>query len=156
MTKELRPGDRAPSFKIPTDAGSEISNVELKGKPFVVYFYPKDDTSGCTKEAISFTKEKKKFDSIGVKIIGISKDSVVSHEKFKKKHKLGITLASDSDVKVAQAFGVWVEKSLYGRSYMGMERATFLIDGNGVVKHVWRKVKVPGHADAVLEAACAL
>ncbi|HWE06956.1 MAG TPA: thioredoxin-dependent thiol peroxidase [Rhizomicrobium sp.] len=153
MTKELRPGDRAPSFKLPTDSGSEISTAQLKGKPFIVYFYPRDDTSGCTKEAISFSEEKRKFDSLGVEIIGISKDTAASHEKFKKKHKLGITLASDSEIKVAQAYGVWVEKSLYGRRYMGMDRATFLMDAKGVIKQIWRKVKVPGHVAAVLEAA---
>jgi peroxiredoxin Q/BCP len=153
MTKELRPGDRAPPFKLPADGGSEISTAQLKGKPFIVYFYPKDDTSGCTKEAISFTEEKRKFDSLGVEIIGISKDTAASHEKFKKKYKLGITLGSDSEIKVAQAYGVWVEKSLYGRRYMGMERATFLIDAKGVIKQIWRKVRVPGHVAAVLEAA---
>jgi len=153
MTKELRLGDRAPPFKLPTDCGSEISTAQLKGKPFIVYFYPKDDTSGCTKEAISFTEEKRKFDSLGVEIIGISKDTAASHEKFKKKYKLGITLGSDSEIKVAQAYGVWVEKSLYGRRYMGMERATFLIDAKGVIKQIWRKVRVPGHVAAVLEAA---
>ena len=153
MTKELRLGDRAPPFKLPTDGGSEISTAQLKGKPFIVYFYPKDDTSGCTKEAISFTEEKRKFDSLGVEIIGISKDTAASHEKFKKKYKLGITLGSDSEIKVAQAYGVWVEKTLYGRRYMGMERATFLIDAKGVIKQIWRKVRVPGHVAAVLEAA---
>jgi peroxiredoxin Q/BCP len=156
MTKELRPGDRAPPFKLSADGGSEISTAKLKGKPFIVYFYPRDDTSGCTKEAISFTDEKRKFDTLGVEIIGISKDTVASHEKFKKKYKLGITLASDSEIKVAQAYGVWVEKSLYGRRYMGMDRATFLIDAKGVIKQIWRKVKVPGHVAAVLDAARAL
>jgi len=152
VTKDLKPGDRAPSFRIETDDRGEISTAKLKGKPFVLYFYPKDDTSGCTKEAIAFTEDKKKFDAVGATVIGVSKDSVSSHKKFRDKHKLGIVLGSDPEVETAQAYGTWMEKSMYGRRYMGMERATFLVDEKGTIRHIWRKVKVPGHATAVLEA----
>jgi peroxiredoxin Q/BCP len=152
MDNELQPGDRAPAFRLETDDGAEISSARLKGQPFVLYFYPKDDTSGCTKEAIAFSQDKKKFDSLGAIVIGVSKDNIASHKKFKQKHKLGIVLASDHDLTAAQAYRVWVEKSMYGRRYMGMERATFLVDKTGVILAVWRKVKVPGHAAAVLQA----
>ena len=118
----------------------------------MLYFYPKDDTSGCTSEAIAFSQDKKKFDSLGATVIGVSKDDIASHRKFRDKHKLGIVLASDPELAAAEAYGVWVEKSMYGRRYMGMERATFLVDKTGVIRAVWRKVKVPGHAAAVLEA----
>jgi peroxiredoxin Q/BCP len=149
-------GERAPAFKLATDTDGEISNVSLKGKPYVLYFYPKDNTSGCTKEAIAFSTLKKKFDSLGVRVIGVSKDSLASHEKFRRKHDLAILLGADTEIAAAEAFGVWGEKTLYGRRYMGMERATFLIDAKGVVRQVWRKVKVPGHAEAVLDAVRAL
>ena len=119
----------------------------------MLYFYPKDDTSGCTREAVDFTAAAAKFAKLGVPVIGVSKDSIASHEKFRKKHKLKITLASDPDIKTAQDWGVWVEKSLYGRKYMGMERATFLVDAKGVIAQAWHKVKVPGHVEAVLAAA---
>ena len=154
--KELGPGDRVPAFKLATDGGGEISSAALKGKPYVLYFYPKDDTSGCTKEAIDFSAAKRKFDAAGVAVVGVSKDSVASHDKFKTKHKLKITLASDPEIKTAEAYGVWVQKSLYGRKYMGMDRATYLIDGKGVIRQIWRKVRVPGHVEAVLNAAKAL
>ena len=153
MAKELAPGDKAPAFKLETDGGGEISSAALKGKPFVLYFYPKDDTSGCTKEAIAFTENKRKFDAAGIAVIGVSKDSAASHDKFKSKYKLKITLGADPETKTASAYGVWVEKSMYGRKYMGMERATFLVDDKGVIRQVWRKVKVPGHAEDVLAAA---
>lgn len=152
MKNELRPGDRTPAFQLETDDGGEVSSASLKGKPFVLYFYPKDDTSGCTKEAIAFSAEKKKFDSLGATIVGVSKDNVSSHRKFREKHRLGIVLASDNELKAADAFGTWVEKSMYGRRYMGMDRATFLVDEKGVIRQVWRRVKVPGHAKAVLQA----
>jgi peroxiredoxin Q/BCP len=152
MTKELGPGDRAPAFRLETDDGGEISSAKLKGKPFVLYFYPKDDTSGCTKEAIAFTQDKKRFDRVGATVIGVSKDSVSSHRKFREKHGLGIVLGSDQELETAQAYGTWVEKSMYGRRYMGMERSTFLVDEKGVIRRIWRKVKVPGHATAVFEA----
>jgi thioredoxin-dependent peroxiredoxin len=153
MEKALAPGDRAPTFKFQTDDRGEISTASLKGTPFVLYFYPKDDTSGCTKEAIGFSEAKKKFESTGVTVIGVSKDSLESHKKFRTKHKLKITLASDPEIETAESYGVWGEKTLYGRKYMGMERATFLVDGKGVIRQIWRKVKVPGHVEAVLAAA---
>jgi peroxiredoxin Q/BCP len=150
---ELSAGDKAPAFKIETDGGEAISSSGLKGAPYLVYFYPKDDTSGCTKEAIDFSQNLKKFDKLGVTVLGVSKDSVESHAKFRKKHKLKIALGSDPATKMANDWGVWGEKTLYGRKYMGMERATFLVDGKGVIKQAWRKVKVPGHVEAVLKAA---
>jgi peroxiredoxin Q/BCP len=149
-------GDRAPSFKIMTDDGEAVSSSTLKGAPYIVYFYPKDDTSGCIKEAIAFSDNLKKFEKAGVKVIGVSKDSVESHAKFRKKHKLKLTLGSDPDIRMAQDWGVWGEKTLYGRKYMGMERATFLIDAKGIVVEAWHKVKVPGHVEAVLERAKSL
>jgi peroxiredoxin Q/BCP len=152
MAKDLAHGDRAPSFKLLTDEG-EISTTKLKSKPFVLYFYPKDDTSGCTKEAIAFSENKKKFSALGIEVIGISKDSVASHEKFRAKHKLKIMLGSDPDIETAQAYGIWIQKSLYGRTYMGMDRATFLVDAKGIIRQIWRKVRVPGHVEAVLAAA---
>lgn len=149
----LAAGDKAPSFKIATDTGETLSAAGLKGQPYVVYFYPKDDTSGCTKEAIGFSESLKKFEKLGVTVIGVSKDSVESHAKFRRKHKLKVALGADPDLKMAQAWGVWGEKTLYGRKYMGMERATFLVNAKGVIAQAWRKVKVPGHVEAVLEAA---
>jgi thioredoxin-dependent peroxiredoxin len=156
MSDELAPGGRAPAFKMATDGGGEISSSVLKGKPYILYFYPKDDTSGCTKEAIGFSQAKKKFDSAGCAIVGVSKDNAASHDRFKAKYKLKIALASDPEIATAKAYGVWVEKSLYGRKYMGMERATFLVDAKGVIRQVWHKVKVAGHVEAVLAAAKAL
>lgn len=153
---ELKVGDKAPTFALATDNEGKVSLASLKGAPFVLYFYPKDDTSGCTAEAIGFTEAQKKFASLGVKVIGVSKDSVGSHEKFRAKHKLKLTLGSDPETTVANAYGVWVEKSMYGRKYMGMDRATFLVDGKGKIQSIWRKVKVPGHVDEVLAAAKAL
>jgi thioredoxin-dependent peroxiredoxin len=155
----LSVGDKAPSFKIASDDGETMFSVSLKGAPYIIYFYPKDDTSGCTKEAIGFSESPeslKKFDKLGVRVIGISKDSLESHAKFRKKHKLKIALGSDPETKMANDWGVWGEKSLYGRKYMGMERATFLINAKGVIEQAWHKVKVPGHVEAVLEAAKAL
>jgi len=152
----LTAGDKAPSFKIATDSGETVSSASLKGSPYVVYFYPKDDTSGCTKEAIGFSQNLKKFEKLGVEVLGISKDSLEAHAKFRKKHKLKIALGSDPGTRMASDWGVWGEKTLYGRKYMGMERATFLVDGKGVIKQAWRKVKVPGHVEAVLQAAEAL
>ena len=149
----LSAGDRAPSFKIATDGGESISSSSLKGTPYVIYFYPKDDTSGCTAQACGFRDSLPKFGKIDAAVIGVSRDSVESHEKFKKKYKLNFPLGSDADGKVTDAYGVWVEKSMYGRKYMGIERATFLIDGKGVIRGIWHKVKVPGHSDEVLKAA---
>lgn len=152
MTKDLKPGDRAPAFSLPADGGGAVSSAALKGNAIVLYFYPKDDTSGCTLEARDFSKAAKAFKAAGAIVIGVSKDSVTSHDKFKAKHKLAITLASDEDTKLAKAYGVWVEKSMYGRKYMGMERATFLIDSRGIIRQIWRKVRVPGHVADVLSA----
>jgi peroxiredoxin Q/BCP len=149
-------GDKAPDFTLPADNGGKASLKALKGRPVVLYFYPKDDTSGCTAEACAFRDALPDFSKVKAAIIGVSRDSVASHDKFKKKHGLTFPLASDEDGKVCEAYGVWVEKSMYGRKYMGIERATFLIDGKGVVRNVWRKVKVNGHAKEVLKAAVAL
>jgi len=149
----LQPGDKAPAFKLATDGGGNISLSSLKGRPFVLYFYPKDDTAGCTKEAHGFSDNLKKFERLGVNLVGVSKDSVASHDRFKAKYKLKLTLASDAELEAAQAYGVWGEKTLYGRKYMGMERATFLVDAKGVIREIWRKVRVPGHVEAVLAAA---
>jgi len=156
MAKELAPGDRAPAFKMATDSGDPISSAALKGRPYVLYFYPKDDTTGCTREAIDFSAARKEFEGLGTEIVGVSKDSTISHEKFRKKHKLKIMLASDPEIKTAQAYGVWVQKTLYGRKYMGMDRATFLVDAKGVIRQIWRKVKVPDHVEAVLDTAKSL
>jgi thioredoxin-dependent peroxiredoxin len=148
----LDAGDKAPAFKIETDDGKTLSSTGLKGSRYVVYFYPKNDTSGCTKEAIAFSATLAKFRKAGVEVIGVSKDSLESHAKFRKKHKLKIALGSDPETKMANDWGVWVEKSLYGRKYMGLERATFLVNARGVIEQAWHKVKVPGHVEAVLEA----
>ncbi|HUO03276.1 MAG TPA: peroxiredoxin [Rhizomicrobium sp.] len=155
-TEGLSAGDKAPDFKLATGDKASVSRAGLKGQPFVIYFYPKDDTSGCTKEAIDFSAALSKFEKLGVSVIGVSKDSLESHEKFKKKHKLKLALGSDPDIKTAKAYGVWVEKSMYGRKYMGMERATFLVDAKGVIAEAWHKVKIPGHVEAVLAAAKSL
>lgn len=149
-------GKTAPDFNLPTDAGKSITLSKLKGKPVVVYFYPKDDTPGCTKEAQDFTCLADQFKGAGVEVIGISPDSVAAHAKFRKKYDLSVHLAADEEKAVATAYGVWVEKSMYGKTYMGVERSTFLIDGKGKVAKAWRKVKVPGHADDVLTAAKAI
>ncbi|MBO1039236.1 thioredoxin-dependent thiol peroxidase [Brucella pituitosa] len=148
-------GDLAPDFTLPSDSNT-ITLSSLKGKPVVLYFYPKDDTSGCTKEAIAFSQLKPEFDKIGARVIGLSPDSAEKHAKFRKKHELTVDLAADEDRTALEAYGVWVEKSMYGRKYMGVERATFLIDAEGRIAHVWEKVKVAGHAEAVLDAARAL
>jgi thioredoxin-dependent peroxiredoxin len=148
-------GDKAPAFKAPIGGGGggNIALKDLKGKKVVLYFYPKDDTPGCTVEAKDFTELKRKFSANGIAVIGVSKDSVAKHNKFAEKHDLRITLASDEDGAICEAYGVWVEKKNYGRTYMGIERSTFLIDGKGKVAKVWRKVRVKGHAEAVLAAA---
>lgn len=146
-------GSKAPDFSLETDGGGKIRLGDLKGSSVVLYVYPKDDTSGCTVEALAFSALKKKFEAAGATVIGVSPDPVKSHDKFKAKHDLSITLAADPDKKMLERYGVWVEKSMYGRKYMGAERSTFLIDPEGKVARVWRKVKVPGHADEVLAAA---
>lgn len=152
----MEEGQKVVAFDMPTDTVGNVSNESLKGSAYVVYFYPKDSTPGCTNEAKDFTALKSEFDALGVKIIGVSKDSLKRHENFRKKQELDVILASDEGTEFCEAFGVWVEKNMYGRKYMGIERATFLIDAEGTVRNVWRKVKVKGHADAVLEAAKAL
>jgi len=152
----LQVGDKAPDFELPSDQGGDIRLKDFAGRLVVVYFYPKDDTTGCTNEAKAFTEAKPKFDALGAEIVGVSKDSIKSHGKFRQKYDLAMRLGSDADGKVVESFGVWVQKSMYGRSYMGIERATFLIDGSGMVRKVWRKVSVPGHVDAVLGAVQAL
>ncbi|MEK9708029.1 MAG: thioredoxin-dependent thiol peroxidase [Alphaproteobacteria bacterium] len=136
----------------PTDGGGTVSLKDLKGRPVVLYFYPKDSTPGCTKEACAFRDLMPDFSKIDAEIIGVSKDSVKRHGNFKAKNELPFTLASDEDGDVCETYGVWAEKSMYGRKFMGIERATFLIDGKGRVRKVWRKVKVPGHAEEVLDA----
>lgn len=152
MTATVEPGSKAPDFTMPTDGGGSVSLAGLKGKTVVLYFYPKDDTPGCTTEAIDFTGLIGDFHAAGAEVIGVSKDTVAKHEKFKAKHELAVTLAADTDGAVCEAYGVWVEKSMYGRTSMGIERATFLIGPDGTVRQVWRKVKVKGHAEAVLDA----
>ena len=152
----VQEGKTAPDFELPADDGKPVKLSKLKGHAVVLYFYPKDDTSGCTTEAKDFTTLMDQFKAAGAEVIGISPDSVSSHQKFTKKHALGVKLAADEDQAVANAYGVWVEKSMYGRKYMGVERSTFLIDKAGKVSQIWNKVKVPGHAEAVLAAVKAL
>ena len=154
MSVEL--GDKAPDLTLPTDGAGNVTLSKLNGKKVVLYFYPKDDTSGCTAEACGFRDSFPDYGGTGAVVIGISKDSVASHDKFKKKHGLPFILASDTGGDVCEKYGVWVEKSMYGRKYMGIERATFLIDGAGTVRGAWRKVRVPGHVAEVLKAARAL
>jgi peroxiredoxin Q/BCP len=152
----LAVGDKAPDFTLPTDGGGEVSLKALKGKTVVLYFYPRDDTPGCTTEACAFRDALPDFSKVKATVIGVSKDTVASHDKFKTKFKLPFPLASDAGGKVCEAYGAWGEKSMYGKKYMGIERSTFLIDGKGVVRNIWRKVKVDGHAAEVLKAAEAL
>ena len=149
-------GDKAPALTLPAAGGGTVSLAKLKGKIVVAYFYPKDDTSGCTKEAEGFRDVYARLTKAGAEVLGISKDSVASHDKFRKKYDLPFPLLSDAEGTACEAFGTWVEKSLYGRKYMGIERATFLIDGKGVVRRIWRQVKVPGHIDDVVAAVKAL
>ena len=156
MAAPLKAGDAAPDFRLPGDAGSEITLTTFAGRKLVLYFYPKDDTSGCTKEAIDFNALRTDFAAAGTEVVGVSPDSVKSHAAFKSKYDLAITLASDETKATCEAYGVWVEKSMYGRKYMGVERATFLIGADGRVAETWPKVKVPGHAEAVLAATRAL
>lgn len=153
---KLMEGCSVPDFDLPADNGARVSLEALKGRKAVIYFYPKDDTSGCTREAIDFTRLLGAFRAADTEVVGISADSTAKHEKFKAKHDLGVTLASDESREVIEAFGVWVEKSMYGKKYMGIDRSTFLVDREGRIARAWRKVKVPGHADEVLEAARAL
>ncbi|MEL0091269.1 MAG: thioredoxin-dependent thiol peroxidase [Rhodospirillales bacterium] len=149
----LEIGDIAPDFTLPTDGSGELTLSSIRGQQVVLYFYPKDDTSGCTKEACDFREKIKEFEKAGVVVLGLSPDSVQRHNKFKAKYDLPFSLIADEEKIALEAYGVWVEKSMYGRKYMGVERSTFLIDSEGRIKASWRKVKVPGHIDAVLSAA---
>ncbi|MBV9836342.1 MAG: thioredoxin-dependent thiol peroxidase [Alphaproteobacteria bacterium] len=146
-------GRKAPDFTAATDTGGRIRLYDLRGKAVILYFYPKDDTTGCTKEACAFRDSLPDFSKAKATVVGVSKDTVAKHDKFKAKYDLNFPLVSDEDGKICEKYGTWVEKSLYGRKYMGIDRATFLIDGTGTVRKIWRKVKVPGHVEAVLEAA---
>jgi peroxiredoxin Q/BCP len=149
-------GDLAPDFSLPAGAAEPVSLHALRGSKIVLYFYPKDDTSGCAAEAIAFNGLRAQFAQAGTQIIGISPDSIASHAKFKRKRGLDLTLASDEARTTLEAYGVWKEKSMYGRKFMGVERTTLLIDAKGAIARVWRKVRVPGHAGEVLAAARAL
>ncbi|MEN2990803.1 thioredoxin-dependent thiol peroxidase [Tistrella sp. BH-R2-4] len=152
----IEEGAKAPAFTMPTDGGGEISLAALKGKRVVLYFYPRDDTPGCTKEACAFRDMHPDLQSLDAVVIGVSKDTTASHDKFKAKYELPFTLAADTDGAVCEAYGVWVEKNMYGRKSMGIERATVLIDETGTIRRIWRKVKVDGHAEAVKAAIEAL
>jgi len=152
----LDEGDAAPDVTLQMPDGAELKLASFKGRPLVLYFYPKDDTTGCTREAQDFTALAAEFEKAGVGILGVSKDSPARHAKFIAKYDLKIPLATDAGGSVTEAFGTWIEKSLYGRKYMGIDRATFLIDKEGRIARIWRKVKVPGHAEQVLAAARAL
>ena len=149
-------GDKAPDFTLPRDGGGTVTLSELQGSPVVLFFYPRDDTPGCTKESIGFSEQRTAFDAAGAQVFGVSKDSLASHEKFMAKKKLTVPLLSDEHGTTSEDFGVWTEKSMYGKTFMGIERATFLIDSDGRIARAWRKVKVPGHAEEVLEAAKSL
>ncbi len=156
MTGTIEIGGPAPQVALPRDGGGEVRLADFAGKNVVLYFYPKDDTSGCTKEALGFTEHMDAFAAANTVVIGVSKDSVAKHDKFRDKHGLSVILLSDENGDVTERFGAWAEKSMYGKKYMGIERSTFLIDGAGTVREIWRKVKVPGHVEEVLEAARAL
>ncbi|WP_429911643.1 thioredoxin-dependent thiol peroxidase [Glycocaulis sp.] len=147
----LKPGDTAPDFSMPTDSAGTVSLSDFKGKSVVLFFYPKDDTPGCTKEAIGFSDKIDEFEAAGAVVVGVSKDSTAKHGKFRAKHELSVILASDADGDVTERYGVWREKQMYGKTYWGIERSTFLIGPDGTLKAVWRKVKVPGHVEEVLD-----
>lgn len=156
MAKFINPGDPAPDFDLPRNGGGSLSLKALEGTAVVLYFYPKDDTPGCTTEAVEFTSALAKFKRAGTTVVGVSKDTVARHDKFVAKHGLKVALVSDEKGGTLENYGVWVEKTNYGRKYMGIERATFLIDRHGKIARVWRKVRVKGHVDQVLEAAKAV
>lgn len=152
MTDMIQAGDQAPALNLPTDGAGNVSLAALSGKTVVLYFYPKDDTPGCTNEAKAFSESADAFAALGAVVVGVSRDTVASHTKFKAKYGLNLILASDEDGAVVEAYGCWVEKNMYGRTYMGIERSTVLIGPDGKILKIWRKVKVPGHAEQVLEA----
>jgi peroxiredoxin Q/BCP len=156
MSETLTVGAPAPEFSLPTAGGGSIDLASLKGKAVVLYFYPKDDTPGCTKEAIDFNRLRREFEAAGAVILGASPDSVASHDKFRKKHGLELELAADEKTSMLSAYGVWGQKSMYGKTFMGVARTTVLIDAEGRIARVWDKVKVDGHADEVLAAVKAL
>lgn len=156
MTEVIAEGDTAPAFTAPRDGGDMVSLSDYAGKTVVLYFYPKDDTSGCTTEALEFTAMGDDFAKAGAVVIGVSKDSVKKHDKFRDKHSLGVVLVSDEETTIAEDYGVWKEKSMYGKTYMGIERSTYLIDGSGIIRHAFRKVKAAGHAAQMLDAVRAL
>ena len=145
-------GDTAPDFTMPSDGGGTVSLADFKGRYLVLYFYPKDDTPGCTKEAIGFSELKPDFDKLGADILGISKDTAAKHDKFIAKHDLKVALGSDEEGEMIERYGVWVEKNMYGKKYMGIERATYLIGPGQKILEIWRKVRVKGHVEAVLDA----
>ena len=151
MANMLKPGDPAPPFDLPTAGGGRVSLGSLKGKRVVLYFYPKDDTPGCTLEALNFTEKANAFAAANTVVLGVSRDSVTKHDKFAAKHGLKVQLGADEEGAVTEAYGVWGEKTLYGRKFMGIERATFLINAKGRIAHIWRKVRVPGHVEDVLK-----
>lgn len=153
MSKEPTAGEKAPAFSLPSDGGGKVSLKEFKGRNLVLYFYPKADTPGCTKEAIAFSRLRAEFAKADTAILGVSADPVSSQDKFKSKHKLTIALGSDETKKTLAAYGAWGEKSMYGRKFMGVIRKTFLIDASGRIVRTWPKVRVPGHAEEVLAAA---
>ena len=153
---DLEMGDIAPQFDLPRDGGGSLSLAAFQGKPVVLYFYPQDDTTSCTNEAIGFSQLKPEFEKAGAVVIGLSPDSVKKHDKFKAKHDLTVDLVADEERKVIEAYHLWVEKMMYGRKYMGVERATFLIGKDGRIARIWRQVRVNGHAEQVLEAVRAL
>jgi len=156
MSISCEAGDKAPNFHLAVGEAKHVSLKDFKGRKLVLYFYPKDDTSGCTAEAVAFNALKGEFEATGASVVGVSPDSLKSHAKFKEKYGLAVELGSDEAKETLEAYGVWVEKSMYGRKYMGVERTTFLVGADGRIARVWRKVKVPKHADEVLAAAQAL
>lgn len=156
MAVPLQAGDKAPEFRLPRDGGSELSLASFAGKKLVLYFYPKDDTSGCTRQAIDFSALRPAFAAVNTEVIGVSPDPPESHDAFKSKHNIDLALGSDETKSVCESYGVWTQKSMYGRKYMGVERTTFLIDPSGRIATIWTKVSVPAHAELVLAAATSL